>query len=476
MGIDEISRRELLRALPIATVGTGLAGCGGESSPSTDIPASNTETHTESTSATGTRGASDVPTTSETPSDTPDSTGERTVARKASGTSTDSGTSSETPTANRETGDVLSELNIVDSDGLLQDYGEQRSTVDPGSNGSVHVIQMDAKERTELYREDLFEEITEEQYEEVKEVVLEPGPYEFRHYINRLPTGVGESSIEEAGMSPESISRLYVFLAKIIVHDEWEDELDSVRIGCLPQIRNTDTEENLVAAEIVNFDDDVHRIYRKSGDDGSFYYKEPGDVGIVDGEGRVDFGACEFEAMREEINSPWHSSINGINPDKLQGMIRDELIGFTNWNRVHEKIGFERREEAESRDFEPTPTPTPVDTPTPSPQELPGLQIAAHQPFVEGYRGSILHGDDTSKTQRIDLSDALTDYVLHGDHEGIYGLVVGGTVGDPDILEVGYEHREFFDAVHDLGADKDMTVSALAEEYRSRGTVPMMEG
>jgi len=362
-------------------------------------------------------------------------------------------------------------LRIEDSEGLLEEYGEGELTseeLDPDQ--TVHTIQMDEDEREEMYREDLLDFMTEEEYEETKEAMKDLNPERFEHYITLSSASVSRSSFDDSSLSERETGQFYSLLLRNITQDLHDEDVNNMRVGLVPFVRRTDKEMNKVAAEVVDQNNNRHKIFF---DEGNVYqFKFPGSIGVVDGEGEQNFGGCEFKVMRGEINKPWNKALDSINPDKLQGMFRDQLVGFTNWTRVHDELKFEGREEAEKIRSPPTPTPTPEETPTPSPSKLSPIQIAAHEPFAENYREAILNGDDTKKKQRFDLSDTLTDYVLNADHEEVYGLVVGGTVDNPAILQVEYENRDFFNAIHDLEANTEMMIRELANEYRATGEVP----
>jgi len=458
---DRLSRRKLLGLLTSSSA-VAVAGCqdnntGRETDTKSQIPSSTEVDTPQPDTSSPSETASETP----SPTDTP--------------IPTNTPTSTPTPTDIPDKG--LNYVRIEDNENLLQEYGEEELTgeeLEP--NETIHTIQMDGDEREELYSEELFELITEEQYEEIKEHAYHPDIEDFKHWINRLGVGFRDSSVDESNFSKTEHQKLFYAASRNIIQDKWEKNLDQIRFGFIPQIKRTDKETNEIVSEVINQKDDIHKTYRDEPWNNSMKWDNPGIIGTVDGQASMYFGACEFEVMREEINKPWNTALDSINPDKLQGMIRDQLVGFTNWTRVHDELGFEGREEAEKIRSPPTDTPISngTATPTPSPEEQP-FQIAAHEPFVEDYRQSILDGDDLSKKQRMDLSDTLTDYIINRDLNDSYGLVIGGTLDDPDVIEVDYEAADFLDTIHNLEADNSQTVRELAIQYRKQGSVLTME-
>jgi len=475
-------RREILEA-GLTAAGVGLAGC------SSLLEGDSTDSSTSIESA------------PESPVETVDTAETSTFTEKGTGKVSDSPTSdqnTETPPVASETATPtatftqtvepkpLTELRFEDPDKVLHDYGNERyipeEAEDVGPYGSLHTIEMGEEERRELYEEDLFKLISEDEYQQMLEYHEDNGSEKFMHYIWRA-SPFDRTTLDKRNFSPKERQLIKYDIAKNAIRDSHKTDLNDARIGLIPEIRWNEEEHNEVVAEIVNLEEDIHKIWYVDPEEPSFRIREPGELGTLDGSKDIfsaHWGASEFEVMREQINTGWQKSMDSINPDKLQGMFRDRLVGFTNWNSNQESVGFEQREEAEQiNTHTPTDTPKPDNTakptPTPSEAELPDIQVAAHQPFAEDYRQATLEGEEEKIKQRIDLSDALTDYIIDEDHEEVYGIAIGGTVEDPAILEVGYDEREFFNAIHDLEADPEVTIDELKEQYRESGEIPRVE-
>jgi len=162
-------------------------------------------------------------------------------------------------------------------------------------------------------------------------------------------------------------------------------------------------------------------------------------------------------------------------------MFRDELFGFTNWTDVKEELDYELDRDITGNPNAGPDTPTATDTPTETPDgtatpvprdALPTLQIAAHTPAFENYRQATLESDIEQQQGKFALSDVLTDFVLNGEHEDVYGVLVGGSPTDPTLIKASYDEKDFFDAVRDLQADRSYSLAELASEYRASGTTP----
>ncbi|WP_436910287.1 hypothetical protein [Halosimplex marinum] len=460
--MDERSRRQILRLLGAGTTGL-ITGCSALNSGE-----ENTSTESDTDRSTSTRTA--------TSADTPGATATSTQSSSPTPTSTPTQTStpSPTPTATAVPTRGLEYLRIEDEEDLLQKYGEEELTVESlEPRETAHTIQMTGDEREELYREDLHQFMYEEEYENAKEQMKDLNPEKFEHYITLSVASVSGSGFDDSTLSHTERGQFYSLFLRNITNDLHDEEIDDMRVGLIPFVKRTSEETNRVGAEVIDRDNDRHKTFFL--ENNSYQFKNPGSIGIVDGQADMYFGASEFEVMRHEINLPWNKALDSISPDKLQGMFRDQMVGFTNWNSVHEELEFEGREEAEEITSRPTPTSTPAEeTSTPAPGETP-LQIAAHEPFAEDYRQSIVDGNDDDKKYRMDLSDTLTDYVLNGDHGDTYGILVGGELEDPTLIEVDHEAAEFFDAVHDLEADRNTDLRELAETYQKTGVVPRNE-
>jgi len=471
-----VSRRKFLK-LGSAAVAAAVAGCSGDEEGTPQRITSSTKTGVETEGFT-TR----TPFTTTIPTETQSETVTET---QSDATETQSETATEIPQESS-----LVEIVVEDPDQILESLGEE--SVDQGSLGQheeKYTLNMDSEERKELYEADVFRFIREETWEELKSrTENRHDPSNYQQTINFLAAGMDNVGIDKENYSLEQIATLHSAVGRLGLLEMAGREINESRIGFSPHINRFSyaTEHTDTPYAVINFaehydrESNSHftRIYTAWG---TWHPADIDDSGLFDNEGAISesdkdtnpvVGPSEIDQLLAELNGP--PGTLDVTPRQIQGMFRDELVGFTNWVDVKEELDYEWDRSIDATDNINTATDTPSEsTPTPVPEgELPDLQIAAHTNFMENYRQATVDSDLDKQQAKFALSDTITDYVLNGNEEDVYGILVGGAVEDPTIIKATYEEMDFFESVRDLEADRNYSLDELAQEYRESGEIP----
>jgi len=458
MGKKDSTRRQFLKGTAATVLGGSLAGCGSDNEPDAEPTESPTPTPTESPTTVPTE--SPAPTPTATPTETP--------------------TPTESPTPEKPEPGIAPEIRFEDPEGLTRQLGEEEiKNGELEDNQTIHTIQLDQESRKSKYKDDAINTIGEDAMEDLNTQMEEwDEEYDFEDmesYIIATPSAMKESGLERSNFESEEWVRLIMACTRNTISDLHGDDLDETRVGFIPFVDTETTQEReteyLTGGEIIDTEDDYHKLKWADAYDPSSVRKAPGEVGFLDGEGDLRYAAPEIDLMIDQIEGGVTSTLT-VDASDVQGMLRDLAIGFTNWNQVHDLLGFEGRDEVEfggQGDGWETDTPSKTSTLTPGQDQLPTVQMAVHVPYARDSKNARLESDNTKMDHLVDISDALTDRVLNGDNEETYGILLGGYIEDPYPAEVGYEDRELFNAVYDFQADRNKRLPEIIRDYRQNG-------
>jgi len=453
MDKQDPTRRQFLKGAAATLLGGSLAGCGSDSEPDAEPTESRTPTD------------SPTPASTETPTPTP------------TATPTETPTPTESPTPEKPEPGIAPEIRFEDSEGLTRQLGEEEiKNGDLQQNQKIYTLQMDKEERKQLYREDAINMIGEKKVNKISDLLEEWSKeynYDIKNYIVAVHNAMKKAGVERSNFGSEEWTRLKMTCTRESLSRARGDDLDISRVGFIPIVDTESTLEReteyLVGGEVIDTGENYHVLKWMDAYDPSSQRRPPGQNGFLDGkEGKI-YAATEPDLMADQATGPVDDTLT-TSAEDVQGMFRDLIIGFTNWNSIHDFLEFEGRGEVNINGFERAGDETPTPTPTPKPEDQPPLRFAAHLPYMRDAKEARLESDEEKMDYIIDTSDVLTDYILNADHEDTYGILLGGEVDNPYAITVSEEHKELFHKVRDFEADRNRILPEIAEEYRREKT------